>query len=140
MNSDRWRELKQKMTDESDLSVIWSYYMDHFADQPKFVTLGAPVTGESREFLDAVAQNICQQLFGAETPIGIPILILIPQQRFYHGPLQAGGRLGGIIYDENTKTGLLAIPKDFPSTEMVEYSRFSKPIELPPPPDRPDLN
>ncbi len=95
MNSDRWRELKRKLTDESDLSEIWLYYMDHFADYPKFTNMGSRVTDP---YLDAVTLSICQHL-------------------------------------ENTKTGLLAVSADVFDSGMMQYSRFSKPIELPQPPD-----
>jgi hypothetical protein len=137
MNSDRWRELKQKLTDESDLSEIWSYYMDHFADHPKFTNMGSRVTNE---YLDAVTLSICQHLFGAAVTIENALTICIPQQRFYHGPFMVGGRIGGIIYDENTKTGLLAVSDDAFNSGMMQYSRFSKPIAVPPAPDRPELN
>jgi hypothetical protein len=136
MNSDRWRELKQKLTDEADLSEIWSYYMDHFADHPKFTRMGSRVADP---YLDAVKLSICQHLFGATT-IGDALTICIAQQRFYHGPFMVGGRIGGIIYDENTKTGLLAVSADASNDGMMQYSRFSKPIELPPPPDHPERN
>jgi hypothetical protein len=32
MNIKRLQELKQKLTDEADLSNIWLFYMDNFAD------------------------------------------------------------------------------------------------------------
>ncbi len=137
MNSDRWRELKQKLTDESDLSEIWSYYMDHFADHPKFTRMGSRVDDP---YLDAVTLSICQHLFGAGSTIADALTICIPQQRFYHGPFMVGGRIGGIIYDENTKTGLLAVSADAANSGMMQYSRFSKPIAVPPPPDHPEWN
>jgi hypothetical protein len=137
MNSDRWRELKQKLTDEADLSEIWLYYMDHFADHPKFTNMGSRVDDP---YLDAVTLSICQHLFGANATIANALTICIAQQRFYHGPFMVGGRIGGIIYDENTKTGLLAVSADASNDGMMQYSRFSKPIELPPPPDDPNLN
>jgi hypothetical protein len=29
MNGKRWRQLKKQLTEEKDLSKIWTYYMDH---------------------------------------------------------------------------------------------------------------
>ncbi len=137
MNSTRWHELKQMLTDESDLSAIWEYYMDHFADHPKFTNMGSRVDDP---YLDAVTLSICQHLFGAAAVIENALTICISQQRFYHGPFTVDGRIGAIIYDENTKTGLLAVSADAANSGIMQYSRFSKPIELPQPPDHPELN
>ena len=35
MNIDRLQELKRKLTNDADLSDIWLFYMDHFADHPE---------------------------------------------------------------------------------------------------------
>ncbi len=42
MKIERLKELKQKLTNEADLSNIWLFYMDHFADYPEFTELGDP--------------------------------------------------------------------------------------------------
>ncbi|MEJ6486194.1 hypothetical protein N0Y54_33880 [Nostoc punctiforme UO1] len=46
MNIDRLHELKQKLTNDADLSDIWLFYMDHFADLPEFTDLGEPAYNE----------------------------------------------------------------------------------------------
>ena len=66
MNFKRWQELKQILTEEKDLSNIWSYYMDHFGDNPKFINLGQPI---QNEYIDAVVKKTCQQLFGQNVKI-----------------------------------------------------------------------
>jgi hypothetical protein len=137
MNGERWRQLKKKLTQEKDLAKIWDYYMDHFADHERFTSMGERV---ENEYLDAVAQAICGQLFGQHVVVQDFLWIHIPEHQFFHGPLQADGRIGGMIYSEPSKTGLLAISAGFPPNQQVKYSRFSKPMELPPKPDRPDLN
>ncbi|MCP6759938.1 MAG: hypothetical protein NHB32_14505 [Fischerella sp. CENA71] len=50
---------------------------------------------------------------------------------FFHGPLQAERRIGGVIYFEDTKIGLIAVSADYPPTDTVKYSRFSEIIQLP---------
>ncbi|EAW43334.1 hypothetical protein N9414_06379 [Nodularia spumigena CCY9414] len=59
MNIDRLQELKQKLTIEADLSRIWLFYMDHFADHPEFTELGKP---GYNQYLDAVLHNTCQRI------------------------------------------------------------------------------
>jgi hypothetical protein len=43
MKIERLQELKVKLTQEKDLSKIWLFYMDHFADYSEFTDLGAPL-------------------------------------------------------------------------------------------------
>jgi hypothetical protein len=135
MNGERWRQLKKKLTQEKDLSKIWTYYMDHFADHARFTEMGERV---ENEYLEAVAQAVCQQIFGPKVVAHDFLWISIPEQQFIHGPFQVEGQIGGVIYSEPAKVGLLAVSGL--SSPMVKYSRFSKPMELPPKPDRPDLN
>jgi hypothetical protein len=130
MNIDRLQELKQKLTDVADLSDIWLFYMDHFADHPEFTELGEPA---ENEYLDAVLHKTCQQMFGRAIKITGFFLIYIAPYRLFHGPFQVEGRIGGVIYFEDIKIGLLAVSADYPPTDAVKYSRFSEIIQLSPP-------
>jgi hypothetical protein len=47
MNIKRLKELKDKLKHESDLSKIWLFYMDHFADHEAFMELGQPAENDS---------------------------------------------------------------------------------------------
>ncbi|MHC5897637.1 hypothetical protein [Nostoc sp.] len=101
--------------------------MDHFADQPEFTDLGEPA---DNEYLDAVLYKTCQQMFGSPIKITGFFLIYIPNYRLFHGPFQVEGRIGGVIYFEDIKIGLLAVSADYPPTDAVKYSRFSEVIQL----------
>lgn len=136
MKIDRLQELKQKLTHVADLSHIWSFYMDHFADQPEFTDLGEPA---DNEYLDAVLHKTCQQMFGSAIKITGFFLIYIAPYRLFHGAFQVEGRIGGVIYFEDLKIGLLAVSADCPPTDAVKYSRFSEVIQLSAP-NRNDLN
>ncbi|MEA5618139.1 hypothetical protein VB711_09870 [Cronbergia sp. UHCC 0137] len=136
MNFKRWQELKQILTEDKDLSNIWTYYMDHFADHPKFINLGNRV---QNEYIDAVVKKTCQQLFGQNVKITNSLLIHIPRHQFFHGPFQASGRIGGVIFFEDIKVGLMGISAQFPPTSEVQYSRFTEVMDLSPPTGH-DLN
>ena len=122
-----FQELKQQLVQDADLSQIWLFYMDHFADHPEFIELGEPV---NHAFLEAVVPQICQQMFGGEISIDDLLLIYIAEYQFFHGPVQVEGRPGGVIYFEDAKIGLLAVSAEFPPTAEVKYSRFSEPFRL----------
>ncbi|MEH2027005.1 hypothetical protein [Nostoc sp.] len=127
MKIDRLQSLKQKLTNDADLSRIWLFYMDYFADQPEFTDLGEPVYNE---YLDAVLQKTCQQMFARAIKITDFLLIYITPYRLFHGAFQVEGRIGGVIYFEDIKIGLLAVSADYPPNDVVKYSRFSEVIQL----------
>ncbi|QLE57120.1 hypothetical protein [Nostoc sp. TCL26-01] len=127
MKIKRLQELKQKLAKEADLSVIWSFYMDHFADHPEFTDMGEPA---HNEYLNVVVHKTCQQMFGKATKISNFFLIYIAKYQLFHGPFQVKGRIGGIIYLEDIKIGLIAVSADYPPTDMVQYSRFSEVMQL----------
>ncbi|MEH2283860.1 MAG: hypothetical protein V7K90_21465 [Nostoc sp.] len=127
MKIDRLQELRQKLTNDADLSRIWLFYMDYFADQPEFTDLGEPAYNE---YLDAVLQKTCQQMFARAIKITDFLLIYITPYRLFHGAFQVEGRIGGVIYFEDIKIGLLAVSADYPPNDVVKYSRFSEVIQL----------
>ncbi len=127
MKIHRLHELKQKLTNEADLSNIWLFYMDNFADHPKFTDLGEPAYNE---YLNTVLHKTCEQMFGRSIKITDFFLIYIAKYRFFHGPFQIQGRIGGVIYFEDIKIGLVAVSADYPPTDVVKYSRFSEIIQL----------
>jgi len=128
MNIDRVQELKQKLTSVADLSQIWLFYMDHFAEHTEFTDLGEPAYNE---YLDGVIQKTCEQMFGREVKIADFLLIYIAEYGLFHGPFQVERRIGGVIYFEELKIGLIAVSADYPPTDAVKYSRFSEVLQLP---------
>jgi len=126
MKIDRLKELKQKLTKEKDLSVIWEFYMDHFADHREFTQLGNPAYNEH---LNAILGKICQQLFTGTIIITDFLLIYVPEYQMFHGPFQIQGCIGGVIYFDDLKMGLIAVSGD-PETSEVKYSRFTQVMQL----------
>jgi hypothetical protein len=98
--------------------------------------LGQPV---QNPYIDAVVKKTCQQLFGQNVRITNFLLIHIPRHQFFHGPFQASGRIGGVIFFEDIKVGLMGISAHFPPTDEVQYSRFTEVMDLSPPTGH-DLN
>lgn len=127
MKIKRWKELKQKLTNEKDLDKIWLFYMDHFADHPEFTDLGQPA---QNQYLNDVLFKTCQQMFGKKIKITDFLSIYIAEQKLYHGPFQVDRRIGGVFYFEDIKVGLIAVSADFPPTDLVKYSRFTEVMQL----------
>ncbi len=84
MKIERLPELKQKLANEADLSNIWSFYMDHFADHREFTELGEPA---HNEYLNTIIHKTCQQMFGKTIKITGFFLIYIAKYQLFHGSL-----------------------------------------------------
>jgi hypothetical protein len=113
-------KLKEKLQKETDLSKIWSYYMDEFGDIPAFSDIGEPVRQDS---LLAVITQVCQQIFGKPTNIDDILTIYIKEYQFYHAPFMAGNHIGGVIFFEDINTGLIAVTSA--GSNLAKYSRFT---------------
>jgi hypothetical protein len=124
MNIEQLQELKLKLTQEKDLAKIWLFYMDHFVDYPEFTDLGKP---SPNSYLEAVLKRTCQQLFGKTVKISDFLSIFIAEYQFFHGAFQVEGRMGGVIFFEDIRFGLMAVSKDLLPNDTVLYSRFSEP-------------
>lgn len=121
MKLDLLNQLEQKLSQEKELSSIWSFYMDNFADYQEFTNLGEPTINP---LLEAAVTQICQQMYGREVAVRNLLLIRLADYQFVHGPFMIGGRIGGVIYFEKKQMGLVVVTELSPSQE-VKYSRFS---------------
>jgi len=110
--------------------------MDNFADHPGFTQLGEP---SYNEYLDGIIHKTCQRMFGRAVKITDFLPIYIAKYRLFHAPFQVERRIGGVIYFEDIKIGLIAVSADYPPTDAVKYSRFSEILQLPTP-SRNELN
>ena len=69
-------------------------------------------------------------MFGNKIKITDFLLIKIAKYKFFHGPFQVDGRIGGVIYFQDINIGLLAVSADNSNNGMVKYSRFSEMARL----------
>jgi hypothetical protein len=121
MKLDLLNQLKQKLSQEKELSSIWSFYMDNFADYQEFTNLGEPT---ENPLLEAAVTQICQQMYGRQVAVRDLLLIRLADYKFVHGPFIIGGRIGGVIYFEEKQMGLVVVA-ELPPSQEVKYSRFS---------------
>jgi hypothetical protein len=131
MKLERLQELKKKLRYEKNFSDIWSFYMDEFADHEEFTDLGEPA---ENLFLEATIPAVCNQIFARDIMISNLLIISIPEHQFFHAPFMVERRIGGVIYFADINMGLLAVSADYPPTDEVKYSRFSRPFMQDPDP------
>jgi hypothetical protein len=115
------QELKRQVLQEKELAPVWSYFLDHFGEDPDFIALGERTR---HAFVEAVLEQVGQQLFARDGAVSRLILTRVADQQFIHGGFSMGGRIGGVFFFEEARIGLLAVADTPPSIE-VKYARFS---------------
>jgi len=123
--------LREKLVGDKDLSVIYTYFLDHFGENEEFMGLGDSVR---EPFLEQILAQIGGQLWHTDVVIFGLILKEIPEYKFIHGAGQMNGRLTTVIYFEEIKTGLCVVADSVPRQE-TKFARFRaarlKPLPTP---------
>jgi len=115
------QELKQKLLHDAQLPPVWSYFMDHFGDNAEFAALGDRAT---HPLVEAVVAEVGKQMFARDGAVSGLLLTRLADQKFLHGPVRMGRRIGGVIYFEDAGIGLIAMA-DLPPSIEVKFARFS---------------
>lgn len=119
LNLKKLDQLKLMLSHEKELSIVWTFYMDHFADHSEFTDMGKPTR---HSLVEQVVAMTSQQLFN-ENPKDLFLITLPKKYQFIHGGFFVGSRIGGVIYFENSLMGMIALSNNPPSS-LINYSRF----------------
>lgn len=128
-------ELKQKLLTAKEFAPIWSSFLDHFGEKPAFIALGDRTR---HAFVEAVVAQVGHQLFGPDGTASNLTLTRLADQQFIHGGFLMGARIGGVLYFEDARVGLLVVAPPPPDIE-VKYARFWG-TPMPRPPVEPSRN
>ena len=118
LNLNRLDQLKLMLSHEPKLDLVWSFYMDYFADHAEFTDLGEATR---HPLVEKVVAMISQELF-SQAPHHLRLIIL-PEYQFIHGSFLVEARMGGVIYFEESLMGMVALSES-PTSNLVKYSRF----------------
>jgi hypothetical protein len=121
MDLARLEELKHKLTHGTQLSVIWTFFLDHLASSPQFMALGERA---EHPLVETVIDQVARQLFPRDPQVSNLLLTRLDDQQFLHGGFTIGRCLGGVLYFEDLHKGLITVCEAPPSIE-VKYARFS---------------
>jgi hypothetical protein len=129
--------LKQKLQSAKSFSDVYTYFLDHFGEDPAFIALGDQAGGDP--FLEAVFAEVGRQLFGGHAVTLSEIRwTRLPEHHFLHGGCQMNGKLATVLYFDDVHVGLLAILWCFSPAE-TKFVRFTG-RPLPPVNREPSLN
>src|SRR5262245_23900652 len=121
MDLSKLATLKDLLLNGNDFARTWEYFLDNFGENAQFMDGGERTQSP---LLEAVISQVGQQLAGEPVALKDLLLVKIPGQDFIHGGCQIGTRIASVIYFENDKSGLIAIPWS-PATGETKYARFS---------------
>jgi hypothetical protein len=121
MDLARLQELKQKLLHEERLAPVWEFFLSRFGENPEFIALGERAR---HPFVETVVAEVGRQMYPREAEVSGLLLTRVPGRQFLHGAFSVGGRIGGVIYFEDARVGLVVVPDKPPSIE-VKYARFS---------------
>jgi hypothetical protein len=113
--------LKAKLVTAKNFGEVTGYFLDHFGDDPAFLTLGQPTTDD---FIEQVLAQVAAQLFQRDVVIQDLRLVRLPEHEFLHGGFHVGGKIGTLIYFEDERKGLISIAWSLSPPE-TKYARFS---------------
>jgi hypothetical protein len=92
------------------LSTPWAYFLDHFAEDEKFIRMGQRYQDT---FVESVLLQIVQQMYPDCTDLSGLILTRLAEHKFIHGAFFSNGHVGGIFYFEEVNTGLVMVDSKF---------------------------
>jgi hypothetical protein len=113
--------LKDKLATATEFTDVWSYFFDHFGEDPEFIHAGDRA---EHPFLSAIIAQIGEELFGRKVPVDNLLLTHLTNHAFYHGAFTIGNRLGNVIYFDDIQTGLLTVLVSAKSSE-TKIVRFT---------------
>ncbi len=112
--------LREKLVKDKDLSVIYTYFLDHFGENAEFMGLGESVR---EPFLEQILAQIGGQLWHTDVVVFGMWLREIPEYKFIHGGGMMNGRLTTVIYFEEITVGLAVVADHVPRNE-TKFARF----------------
>src|SRR5690349_19431902 len=87
--------LRDKLHEAKQFADVWDYFLTHFGEKREFIALGQRA---SDPFLEAVLEQVGEQMLGRAVRIGDMLLTRIPEYGFIHGTVTIEGKLTSALY------------------------------------------
>jgi hypothetical protein len=119
MEQNKFEELKNLMITAEDLSEVWVFFLDHFAESKEFIDKGVFTR---KKLLEKLILYMIKKLFHIKTKKIDVKLLKIAKYNFYHGSALCKGIFCSIMYFESDDIGMLAFPSiTGGNTEMIRF-------------------
>jgi len=120
VDSQRFEELKEKMTSEKVLSAIMVYFLDHFGEVPGFSAMGRPT---QHKIVESFLEKALLSWHQAKLLPNSVRLIEIPEHHFIHGVCMFEGGMMNVLYFDDIQTGIIVSAGN--RTRPSQLMRFS---------------
>ncbi len=134
MDLSRLATLKEKLVKAKQFADIWTYFLDHFGEDPEFIALGERTRNP---FIEAIFDNVAQAVFKGRIDAKDVLLTRLADHQFIHGGGMFGQHLVNVIYFEDIQVGVVIVVRPF-ANEAQQYIRFTGPLT--PPSNQPSEN
>lgn len=122
--------LRHKIATAKDFSDVFTYFYDHFGEDPDFFDVGEPV---ENELLLKLLGQVGGAIFKTDkVRLDNLRLIRIAEYHFVHGGMTMNGAMATVIYCDDLQQGIIAVhnPKAGPATQLVRFSAEMLPPHL----------
>ena len=113
--------LKERLLSATNFSEVAHYFLDHFAENPEFLSLGKAMRNK---LITTMAQVAAREITGLRKQSLDLLLTHLPEHRFYHGGGHFGAAMAVVFYFADIRTGLLAL-EDLSDPGCMFYGRLS---------------
>lgn len=98
--------LKDLLVNSKNLSELWTYFFDHFGNNPEFLGIGERTRAPLLEgILTQTLKQACKLTIDPEAMI----LTRVPNSDFIHGGYLGGSKMVNVIYFEELHAGSIVV-------------------------------
>lgn len=119
--TDKLDELKKLLAATDDLNRAFSFFLDHFGNDPAFIQCGKVA---KHEMLKLVLKSVCDDLFEKQGKVTNLKLFNAAKTKFFHGLCQMGGKTASFFYFDEIEMGMICIMMG-PAFGQMSYVRFT---------------
>jgi hypothetical protein len=118
--------LKETLVEATTFADIFTYFLDHFGEDPEFIELGERVRDP---MLEGIIAQVGLQLFGRKVHIDHVLFTYLAEHSFLHGTAMIEGRLSTVIYFRDIHMGLLVVlwTGTPPETKFIRFRGMPMP-------------
>jgi hypothetical protein len=121
MDLSKLATLKKKLIEGTDFGQIYTYFLDHFGENPEFFDEGELTR---HPMVEAALNELSRQMGNGPLDLDRLRLVWLAEHQFLHGSGSFGNTIISVIYFEEIHKGLAALAK-FPSRGRTDFMRFT---------------
>ncbi|MBV6433496.1 MAG: hypothetical protein IANPNBLG_03674 [Bryobacteraceae bacterium] len=128
MDSERIFDLKKRLASATDLGAYWTFYFDHFAEDPEFISAGRRVA--AKQLHEPLAAMAAKALNVTTVNIDRALFTELPEARLIHGSCYVNGRILCVLFFLDLDMGTIALSMPDGITAYARFSITERPARM----------